>query len=713
MQALLAIAWSRLRGDVEAQPPQRARPAATAAGRVATPSTISLSLRIDQVVHHKLRPSPCVTMDWWPAEKCDYGDCAWENASLLTANLADPLLVGAIKALSPVALRIGGSLGDQVFYAARQSLSAQRGLPDGSCKGRGFELDLSRRVGFRGGCLPFARWLQLLELCTFAGCHVIFSVNALRGRQRETCPQGTLCRPPAPRSGTGGGSTISATPAGHGTSAPVRPSCCTNYSGAWDAGNLRTFLRATAASGHRPAGLAFGNELVTDKGIEAHLPARQYADEVLRFGAVVRSVWPAHPPMLIAPDTNHIDEAWLTDFLDALWPLTPTTVEGGMRNDEAAGDGVAAGDAGGESPAVLPLDVISHHMYPLGAGDEFGLRAKLLDPKRLDQTIADRLRLAARVVTNRTRGQARLCVSETGGAYNSGQRGVTDAFGSTFWWLDLLGEIGKHGHDFACRQALVGGHYALLDLARRQPNPDFWATLLWRRIVSPKVLRAVKFAGVRPSSRANATATSSSAAGASAASAPAPAADTEAGLRPRPSLAMLRAYAACARSNELGLNVLGGVVVLLINLSSESTHVVTVELEHNSTRSKSEPGGGGGGGPVHSADPNGTMTPRYDFVLTASSLSSRTVHLNGEALRAHPDGTIPTPEGVAHAGRVLTIAPLSASFHVFPEARNAGCFTPQQQTEQARELKREQRIKAQTRRRVRVGHSDSARRAEV
>ena len=208
-------------------------------------------------------------MDWWPAEKCDYGDCAWGNASLLTANLADPLLVGAIKALSPVALRIGGSLGDQVFYAARQS--AQRGLPDGSCKGRGFELDLSRRVGFRGGCLPFARWLQLLELCTFAGCHVIFSVNALRGRQREACPPGTLCRPPR---STAGGSTSSATPAGHGT-APVRPSCCTNYSGAWDAGNLRAFLRATAASGHRPAGLAFGNELVTDKGIEAHLPARR------------------------------------------------------------------------------------------------------------------------------------------------------------------------------------------------------------------------------------------------------------------------------------------------------------------------------------------------------------------------------------------------------------------------------------------------------
>ena len=67
------------------------------------------------------------------------------------------------------------------------------------------------------------------------------------------------------------------------------------------------------------------------------------------------------------------------------------------------------------------------------AGDEAGLRAKLLDPRRLDQGIGERLRVASRIVSNHTRGQAKLCVSETGGAYNSGQSGVTDAFGSAFW----------------------------------------------------------------------------------------------------------------------------------------------------------------------------------------------------------------------------------------------------------------------------------------
>ena len=93
-----------------------------------------------------------------------------------------------------------------------------------------------------------------------------------------------------------------------------------------------------------------------------------------------------------------------------------------------------------------------------------------------------------------------MAVSETGGAYNSGQRGTTDAFASCFWWADLLGSLAKHEHAMGCRQALVGGRYALVDLTagRRGLAPDFYLLLLWRQLMSPKVLR------VRASARARA-----------------------------------------------------------------------------------------------------------------------------------------------------------------------------------------------------------------
>ena len=58
----------------------------------------------------------CATLDWWPSAKCDYGRCPWAGASLLHADLTDPLLVNAARLLAPFYLRLGGSLSDSVTY---------------------------------------------------------------------------------------------------------------------------------------------------------------------------------------------------------------------------------------------------------------------------------------------------------------------------------------------------------------------------------------------------------------------------------------------------------------------------------------------------------------------------------------------------------------------------------------------------------------------
>ena len=92
-----------------------------------------------------------------------------------------------------------------------------------------------------------------------AAADVLFSVNALHGRSRAECAPHTLCRQLSPAE---------------------RPPCCTNYTGSWDSSNLEVLLRATVSAGHRLFGLAYGNELVTRKGIEAKMAPRDYAREV-------------------------------------------------------------------------------------------------------------------------------------------------------------------------------------------------------------------------------------------------------------------------------------------------------------------------------------------------------------------------------------------------------------------------------------------------
>ena len=52
----------------------------------------------------------CATLDWWPRDKCDYKRCPWRGASMLEANLDDPLLRSAARLLAPFYLRLGATI---------------------------------------------------------------------------------------------------------------------------------------------------------------------------------------------------------------------------------------------------------------------------------------------------------------------------------------------------------------------------------------------------------------------------------------------------------------------------------------------------------------------------------------------------------------------------------------------------------------------------
>ena len=558
-------------------------PLATKGAPPAAPTTVTIN---GDVLLGQTSPVSftCVDLDWWPETKCDYGRCTWGRSSLLTIDLEDRRLRAALRTLSPSFLRLGGSLSDFVRYEVSDTDAAE---PVG-CNASFGGPTLATRLGFPvgGGCLKASRWDDLHQLCRDTGCSIVFTLNALAGRYlQDPCAEGTDCLHHA---------------ANH--------TCCTSWGGAWDPTNAAQLLRHARRSGNVPWGLALGNELVGARegkwgvdagGIQAHLSARQYAADFCRLSSLVSEVWPEaqafdgpRRPRLVAPD-GHFMSQWYAEFL--------------QRAREA-----------GCTP-----DVVSYHQYLLGAGVDPQVGRKALEPSWLDRQKAHAATVASVVRESTVEPRPELWMSEAGGAYNSGAAGVTDAFHSSFWFLDGLGVLAQRGHHTFCRQTLAGGSYGLLNTSSLAPNPDLYALLLWRQLMGERVLGA------------RAAASSASGSGAE--------------------LAHLRAYAHCTRSHGGRGHAAGGVepgdvTLLLINLHPSKSYQVKLNTPQ----------------PLSSVDV---------YVVSSDSISSQAAALNGEWLRTAPDGSLPQliPRRATSRGERLVVAPHTYGFFVLRGAGAAAC----------------------------------------
>ena len=198
-----------------------------------------------------------------------------------------------------------------------------------------------------------------------------------------------------------------------------------------------------------------------------------------------------------------------------------------------------------------------------------------------------------------------------------------------YWWLDALGNTAVHGHQRFLRETLAGGWYGMMNLTSMEVYPDYYAALLFTRLMGPTVL------------------------GVSVAQQPAPSASSP-----------VRAYSHCNRAK-------GKLTVMLLNLGGQ----VSVKLLDSSSSS-----GGGGKATSKSKSKSKSKESPEDLLAGAGAAAagydiyrlqpgpegakSHSVKLNGAVLKLGPEGELPPMPGARSTARAIDMAPLDIVFCV-------------------------------------------------
>ncbi|XP_045129973.1 hyaluronoglucuronidase-like isoform X2 [Portunus trituberculatus] len=250
--------------------------------------------------------------------------------------------------------------------------------------------------------------------------------------------------------------------------------------------------------------------------------------------------------------------------------------------------------------STFNLSALTWHQYYV-SGHE-AVVADFMDPDVMNQLTWQVEQVVA--VRDRLAPGRPIWLTETGSASGGGAPDMSDTFVGGFLWLDKLGVAAEGGVDVVTRQTLYESCYALLD-PDLQPNPDYWLSLLYKRIVGRRVLRVHIVTPPRT----------------------------------------LRLYAHCLHPHAHGTNdTEGGVVVLAMNLGSRT---VSVRLQDEVAAS-----------PVL----------QYLLQPSGGDIQARQVLLNGNEIQLGPDGELPPLPPTVLLPGPFSVPPASFGFWVLPRA---------------------------------------------
>lgn len=236
--------------------------------------------------------------------------------------------------------------------------------------------------------------------------------------------------------------------------------------GAWLPDNSRTLLEHARSIGCPIRVYELGHEIngfVVVHGEAAYVSGSQYAADMSVARQLVES---------IAPDAR------LAGPASAFWPVLGETSPVLPEFLAAAGDQV---------------DIVTWHYYPQQSSacavqSRPARRETLLDPINLSEFLTWARHVEG--LRDEHAPGAEVWLGETGHALCNGEPGLSDRYLAGLWWVDQLGMAARLGQPVTVRQTLAGGSVGLIDKDTLTPRPDYFNSLLWKRLMGQRALSA-------------------------------------------------------------------------------------------------------------------------------------------------------------------------------------------------------------------------------
>ncbi len=242
-----------------------------------------------------------------------------------------------------------------------------------------------------------------------------------------------------------------------------------NINGTWDPTNAESLLVYSAKQGYSVAGWEFGNEVNIYwfvHGLNKQVSPKQYISDFKGVKTLVKQYFP---------------DALISAQGSAYWPVLgePLNYFYHFLPDFMKADG-------------QDTDVVSWHYYPQQSkrGPVATRRAfpgRLLNVNNLNEVSYWASEI--RSMRNQYAPNAQTWMGETGNAQFGGEPGLSDAYLGGLWWLDQLGLLARYNTQVVVRQTLTGMNYGLIDDATLMPRPDYWNSLLWKKLMGEEVYK--------------------------------------------------------------------------------------------------------------------------------------------------------------------------------------------------------------------------------